>query len=159
MANQVVSLFAAIVVSCACVGCSKEQSPSTSNGAPSEAPESSTNTADSENHVMSDRLLVVSKQVDDGQPERVGVLTFNEQNQPSLSTEGKGPIVEQFKRDWAEISSQGELIWKTSEPDTKDGEPIMRVVGEKVRPGDENYIYGVLNTLQRKYGYDVELSE
>ena len=50
-----------------------------------------------------------------------------------------------------------ELIWKQSRPDEIDGDKVMRIVGTKAKPGDANYIYAVMNTLERKYGYTVDL--
>ncbi len=50
-----------------------------------------------------------------------------------------------------------ELTWKQSRPDVIDGEKVMRIVGEKVKPGDATYIFAVLNTLERKHGYMVDM--
>ena len=108
---------------------------------------------------MAKRKLVLSKNNESGNPVRVGTLYFDESNRAALETEGTGPAVEQLKRDWEEVSKQNKLIWKKSVPDEIDGRTVTRIVGEEVAPGDENYIYAVLNTLERKYGYTVDLAD
>jgi hypothetical protein len=102
--------------------------------------------------------LIVSKPNNTGRMVRLGTLNFDESNQATLSAEGSGPEVDALKATWAEISKMKELTWKQSQPGEINGEKVMRIVGEKAKPGDDNYIYAVLNTLERKYGYVVDLA-
>jgi hypothetical protein len=88
---------------------------------------------------------------------RLGSVDFDESNRAALSTEGSGPAVDELKKAWHEISALKELIWKQSRPDVIDGEKVMRIVGTRAKPGDDTYIYAVMNTLERKYGYTVDL--
>jgi hypothetical protein len=103
------------------------------------------------------RRLIVSKPTDTGGLIRLGTLVFDASNRATLSLEGSDPDTAELQRVWQEISKMGELTWKQSRPDVIDGEKVMRIVGEKAQPGDANYIYAVLNTLERKYGYAVDL--
>ena len=105
------------------------------------------------------RHLTVSKPNTANELVQIGVLDFDESNRASLSTVSQGPAAEELKKAWEEISKQKELIWKQSRPDKIDGRSVTRVVGEKVSPGDETYIYAVLNVLERKYGYTVDIVE
>ena len=104
------------------------------------------------------KQLIVSKEDDAEEMIRLGTIDFDATNHAKLSTEGAGPDVEELKGAWAEISQAGELTWKQSRPDTVDGESVTRIVGVKAKPGDEQYIYAVLNTLERKYGYTVDIA-
>jgi hypothetical protein len=104
------------------------------------------------------RQLIVSKENNAGRLAPLGTLTFDESNKATLSTEGSGPEVEELKKVWAEISKQKELTWKQSRPGEIGGEKVTRIVGERAKPGDDTYIYAVLNTLERKYGYTVDLA-
>lgn len=108
---------------------------------------------------MSERMLVVFKNVDGDATTRLGTITFNDDNQPTLATLGQGPDFEKLELDWTEISGKSEVTWKMSQPDEIDGKRVTRVVGETAAPGDDDYIYGVLDTLERKYGYRVRLVE
>jgi hypothetical protein len=103
------------------------------------------------------RRLIVSKPSDTGRPARLGTLDFDDANRATLSLEASGPDATELQRVWQEVSNQGELIWKQSRPDVIDGETVMRLVGVRAKPGDNKYIYAVLNTLERKYGYVVDL--
>jgi len=104
------------------------------------------------------RRLIVSKENNAGRLAPLGTLTFDESNKATLSTEGSGPAVDELKKVWEEISKLKELTWKQSRPGEIGGEKVTRIVGETARPGDDNYIYAVLNTLERKYGYTVDLA-
>jgi hypothetical protein len=103
------------------------------------------------------RRLSVSKPTNTGRLARLGNLDFDESNRAKLSVEGSGPDAAELQRVWQEISKMGELTWKQSRPDVIDGEKVTRIVGERAKPGDDTYIYAVLNTLERKYGYVVGL--
>jgi hypothetical protein len=103
------------------------------------------------------RRLIVSNVDDANELVRLGTVEFDQSNRATLSTEGSGPAVEDLKTAWQEISSLPQLTWKQSRPDVIDGKPVTRIVGVQARPGDDNYIYAVLNTLERKYGYTVDL--
>jgi hypothetical protein len=104
------------------------------------------------------KQLIVSKENDAEEMIRLGTIDFDGANQATLSTEGTGQEVEELKQAWAEISKTGDLTWKQSRPDTIDGESVTRIVGVKAKPGDEAYIYAVMNTLERKYGYTVDIA-
>ncbi|MSU80496.1 MAG: hypothetical protein EXS16_20710 [Gemmataceae bacterium] len=99
----------------------------------------------------------MSKATDSGQPARLGTLDFDEANRATLSLEDSGPAGVELQKGWEEISIMEELTWKQSRPDVIDGEKVMRIVGEKVKPGDATYIFAVLNTLERKHGYMVDM--
>ena len=101
--------------------------------------------------------LIVSKLANTGQPTRLGTLNFDESNQATLSLDDAGPAAAEFNEVWQELSRMKELTWKHSQPDEIDGVAIMRIVGETAKPGDFAYIYAVMNTLERKYGYRVDL--
>ena len=78
---------------------------------------------------------------------------------------GKAPVlklslnIDELKQAWTEVSNSGELTWKQSRPDTVDGDAVTRIVGVGAKPGDESYIYAVMNTLERKYGYTVDIAK
>jgi hypothetical protein len=103
--------------------------------------------------------LIVSKRNEGGGSVQLGTLDFDASNHATLATEGSGSEVEKLKRDWKEISGKDELIWKKSVPGEEGGEKIIRIVGEKVHPGDDAYVYAVLNTLERSYGYTVDFAQ
>jgi hypothetical protein len=103
------------------------------------------------------RRLIVSQHDEGDEIVRLGSVDFDEANRAMLSTEGSGSAVDELKNAWHEISASKELIWKQSRPDVIDGEKVMRIVGTKAKPGDDSYIYAVMNTLERKYGYTVDL--
>ena len=103
------------------------------------------------------RRLIVSKSNNTGRLVRIGTLDFDESNRAALSTESSGPAIEALKGAWQEMLNTGKLTWTQSVPGVIDGEKVMRIVGESAKPGDPNYIYAVLNTLERKYGYVVDL--
>lgn len=105
------------------------------------------------------RRLIISKTNSAGRPVQIGTLSFDPTHHATLSTEGGGPAVAELKAAWAEISKAKELIWKQSRPGEVGGEKVTRVVGEKVKPGDDVYIYAVLDTLERKYGFRVDLAK
>jgi hypothetical protein len=105
------------------------------------------------------RKLIVSKSTEEDLLVRLGVVSFDESNRATLSTEGSGPEVDQLKQDWQEVTNSSELMWKKSVPGEVDGEKVWRIVAETVRPGDEHYIYAVLNTLERMYGYRVDYDD
>ncbi len=85
---------------------------------------------------------------------RIGTINFDKSNHASLFVEGSNPAIEQLKKDWGEISKMDELIWKHDEI---DGSTIS-IVGESIKPGDENYFYAVMSTLERKYGYLADIA-
>jgi hypothetical protein len=101
--------------------------------------------------------LIVSKPTNTGRLARLGTLAFDASNHATLSLEGSGPDALELQRVWEEIAKMGELTWKQSRPDEIGGEKVMRIVGVKAKPGDDTYIYAVLNTLERKYGYVADL--
>lgn len=105
------------------------------------------------------KQLIVSKENDAEEMVRLGTINFDASNHANLSTEGAGPEVEGLKKAWTEVSKAGELTWKQSRPDTVDGEPVTRIVGVSAKPGDHSYIYAVMNTLERKYGYTVDIAK
>lgn len=117
------------------------------------------NTMEPSDKSSNPRRLIISKTTSAGRSLQVGTLDFDEANRATLHTEGEGPAVEELKAAWAEISKAPELIWKQYQPGEVGGEKVTRVVGEKVRPGDDIYIYAVLDTLSRKYGFQVDLAK
>lgn len=92
-----------------------------------------------------------------GELVRLGSLSFDEANRAKLATEGAGPAVEELREAWQEISGLKELIWKQSKPAVIDGRKVTRIIGLPVKPGTPNYIYAIMNTLERKYGFTVDL--
>src|SRR5689334_17817355 len=106
---------------------------------------------------VTDRRLIVSQQDEANELVRLGTIRFDQSNRATLSTEGSGPAVEELKTAWQEISSLPELTWKQSRPEEINGRPVTRIVGVTSKPGDDTYIYAVLNTLERKYGFTVDL--
>ena len=102
------------------------------------------------------RTLIITK-YKDGDWVRLGKLKFDDKNQGTLSFEGSGPIYDQLEQDWYAIADEPELLWKRSVPHEQDGETVMRAEGVMVRPTDELYIYAVYDTLERSYGYRVDL--
>ncbi len=114
-----------------------------------------TNNMKNETKKATVRRLIVSRQ----NAGRLGTVDFDESHRATLSPEGSGPAVEQLKKDWQEVSSMKELIWKQSRPDEIDGKSVTRIVGVTAKPGDANYFYAVLDTLSRKYGYSVDIAK
>lgn len=105
------------------------------------------------------RRLVISKENNAGRLVRIGALEFDKSNHATLSTDSTDPAAEELKSAWDEISKLKELTWKHSSPGEIGGEKVTRIIGETARPGDAMYIYAVLNTLERKYGYSVDLAD
>jgi hypothetical protein len=105
------------------------------------------------------KRLIVSKPNNAGRPVQLGSLEFDESNRASLSTEGSGPAVDELKRVWDEVSKMGKLTWTQSRQDTIDGEKVTRIVDVEAKAGDKIYIYAVLDTLERKYGYTVDIAK
>jgi hypothetical protein len=103
------------------------------------------------------RRLIVSQQDEAGDLVRLGTLEFDASNRATLATEASGPAAEELKQAWQELSSLPELTWKQSRPEEVEGHRVTRIVGVPVKPGDDTYIYAVMNTLERKYGYVVDL--
>jgi hypothetical protein len=103
------------------------------------------------------QLLLLSKPDSNGVPVRIGTLHFDETNHATLTLDRGGPEAAELERVWAEICRLGELTWKQSRPEVIDGEEVMSIVGVDAKPGDVTYIYAVLNTLERRYGYSVNL--
>ena len=106
---------------------------------------------------MSIKKLILSKFNDANLPVQLGTLQFDESNHGTLTIDGSGAAAEKLKQDWNEVSSKPELTWKMSVPDVVDGRTIMRIKGSTVHPGEDTYPEAVLNTLERSYGYSVEI--
>jgi hypothetical protein len=103
------------------------------------------------------RRVIVSMPDETEELVRLGTLTFDAANRATLSTEGSGPAVEELQQAWQEVSQESELIWKQTRPQVIDGHEVTQILGVPSKPGDANYIYAVMNTLERKYGYMVDL--
>ncbi len=163
--HYIVRWSCVIVVLCALAGCTnssqrESDEPATVIGPPDgEHSTTETDRNQQETGKVTNRNLSVSKANDAGDSVQLGVLQFDETNHAKLITEGSGPAVDQLKRDWQEVSNRAELTWKKSIEDTIDGEAVTRMVGQPVRPGDPDYIYAVLSTMERSYGYEVDLTE
>lgn len=119
----------------------------------------SNGTAAKENTEVADSKIVLYKSEENGQYVYLGYLQFDESNRATLITEDSTPEVEQLKQDWAEVSGRSELMWKKSVPGEVDGRSVMRIIGEDVKPGDDDYIYAVFNTMERSYGYRAQLAD
>jgi hypothetical protein len=145
------------------IGCPKEQAASSAAplSQPSTSPDGSPhpNAMEPSKQNSHPRRLIISKTTSAGRPLQIGTLNFDETNHATLATEGEGPAVEELKTAWAEISKAGELIWKQSRPGEVDGQKVTRLVGEKAKPGDDIYIYAVLDNLERKYGFSVDIGK
>jgi len=154
---------AALILVCGLAGChsAKDSEAARAAGHTTEIAKGSEHNATMEKQMKktTHRRLIVSKENNAGRLVQIGTVNFDESNQATLSTEGSGPEAEGLKKAWAEISKQKELTWKHSRPDEIGGEKVTRIVGETAKPGDDNYIYAVLNTLERKYGYTVDLAD
>jgi hypothetical protein len=153
------------LLACGLSGCrSGHQSEAAGSAA---APQSSQNIQGSEPganmgkqmKTTTNKQLIISKENDAEEMVRIGTVNFDASNHASLSTEGAGPDIDELKQAWTEISKAGELTWKQSRPDTVDGESVTRIVGVSAKPGDESYIYAVMNTLERKYDYTVDIAK
>jgi hypothetical protein len=103
------------------------------------------------------RRLIVSMPDESEVLVRLGTLAFDAANRATLATEGSGPAVEELQQAWQEISQESELIWKQTRPQVIDGHEVTQILGVPSKPGDANYIYAVMNTLERKFGYLVDL--
>jgi hypothetical protein len=154
---------AALILVCGLAGChsTKDSEEARPAGHTSEIAKGSEHNATMEKQMKktTHRRLIVSRENNAGRLVQIGTVNFDESNQATLSTEGSAPAAEELKKAWAEISKQKELTWKQSRPDEIGGEKVTRIVGETAKPGDDNYIYAVLNTLERKYGYTVDLAD
>jgi hypothetical protein len=104
------------------------------------------------------KRLIVSRSNDMGRLVRIGTVDFDASNRATLSTEGSDPPAEDLKRVWQEMSSMKKLTWVHSRPATRDGRQVTQIVGEEASPGDGKYLYAVLDTLARKYGYTVDIA-
>ena len=104
--------------------------------------------------------LIVSKPNSAGHMTQVGTVSFDASNRATLATDGSGPAAEELKNAWQEMSSRKTLTWVHSQPATRpDGRTVTEIVGDEVAPGDGQYLYAVLDTLNRKYGYTVEMAK
>jgi hypothetical protein len=157
----------AFLVALGLSGCSGNKiSPTGNSAAQVESPASAQNSVDHNPSEKDKKMtqiatnkLIVSKRNEGGGSVELGTLTFDESNHATLATKGTGPDVEKLKQDWKEVSSKDELIWKKSIPGEVNGEKVIRIVGDKVHPGDDTYIYAVLNTLERSYGYTTDFAK
>ena len=105
------------------------------------------------------KRLVVSKKNNAGRLVQLGTVNFDTSKRATLSSEGSGPDVDALKKIWEEISKLGKLTWTQSRPDQIGGEKVTKIVDVEARPGDDKYIYAVLDTLERKYGYTVDIAK
>jgi hypothetical protein len=112
-----------------------------------------------ERQMKTNKSLVISASDESGELVRIGTLSFDDTKHVKLSPEGSGPSVEELKEAWKEISKLKELTWKQSRPDVVDGRKVTRIIAVPVKPGEPNYIYAVMNTLERKYGYTVDRAD
>jgi hypothetical protein len=103
------------------------------------------------------RRLIVSKSNNTGRLVRIGSLDFDASNRAALSTEGSGPEIEALKGAWQEMLNTGKLTWTQSVPGVINGEKVTKIMDVEVNSADPRYIYAVLDTLERKYGYTVDL--
>jgi len=108
---------------------------------------------------VADSKIVLYKPDENGQYVYLGYLQFDETHHATLVAEGSSPEIEQLQKDWAEVSSRTELMWKKSVPGEVDGRSVTRIIGEDVKPGEADYIYAVFNTLERSYGYRAQLAD
>jgi hypothetical protein len=102
--------------------------------------------------------LIVSKRNEANEVFRIGKVSFDKSNRATLSIEESGSVAEELKKAWQEIVKSEELTWKQSRTEEVDGKRITRIVGAKAKPGEANYIYAVMNTLERKYGFAVDIN-
>ena len=107
---------------------------------------------------VSNQKLIVSRRNDEDQLIRIGVLEFADSVtltlEPDVGEEGAA-----LKSVWDEVASAEELTWKQAVPGERNGKKVTRIVGKQARPGEESYIYAVMNTLERRHGYRVGLTE
>jgi hypothetical protein len=101
--------------------------------------------------------LIVSKRNHAGRTVRIGSVNFDESHRAVLSTEGSGPVVDALKTAWQEIQKLGKLTWTQSVPGEMNGKQVTKIMDVEAKPGDKHYIYAVLDTLERKYGFTVDL--
>jgi hypothetical protein len=145
-------------------GCSSGEKSDTSKSIPQPEPGGNTKVLDQSLN-RSEKLekeinkhLVVSKKNEANEVFRIGKVSFDKSNQATLSIEESGSAAEELKKAWQEIVKSEELTWKQSRTEEVDGKRITRIVGEKAKPGEANYIYAVMNTLERKYGFTVAIN-
>jgi len=153
-----------LALACGLIGCKSGHQSETSG--PAASPQSSQTVHDlarvnteKQMKTTTNKKLIVSKENDAEEMVRLGTVNFDASNHASLSTEGAGPDIDELKQAWTEVSNSGELTWKQSRPDTVDGDAVTRIDGVSAKPGDESYIYAVMNTLERKYGYTVDIAK
>lgn len=109
--------------------------------------------------------LIVSKSLSGENPNittKIGTITFDTTNHATLSIEKTDGVAAEMTEDvagltaaWSDISKTPELVWKYN---NIIGEERL-IAGDTSRPGDENYIYAVKSTLERKYGFSVDIVE
>lgn len=99
------------------------------------------------------RTLVVSRPKEG----RLGVLTFDKANQGTLVTEGAGPTVEELKKAWQEISAMPKVTWVKTVIEESAGKKVTALEAEDYGRKDANYVYAVLDTLSRRYGFSVDI--
>jgi hypothetical protein len=103
------------------------------------------------------KRLTVSKRDNAGRLVRVGRVDFDESNRAALTTEGSGPAVEALKSAWQEMQRMGKLTWTRAVPGEINGEKVTKIMDVEISPGEPRYIYAVLDTLERKYHFTVDL--
>lgn len=122
-----------------------------SDGTGQPAPKSSSESAAA---VAPIRRLVVSK------GGRVGTLTFDKASKASevtLATEGSGPNVDALKKAWLEISKMPKVTWTKTVVEGSGANRVTAQEAEEYGREHENYPYAVLDTLSRRYGFEVDI--
>ncbi len=89
-----------------------------------------------------------------GQFVPVGELTFGPKGQATLTVLDKGPVGEQLRAAWKEVSAMPNVLMKWSELDPADKTGATELLkGKHVPKGDPDYPTAVADILSRNYGF------
>jgi hypothetical protein len=150
---------AALLLAFSLMGChqpgaseSKIASPDTSKAGTSSKPDNVMNDSTEKGSVQ--RLIVSRRNVG-----RLGTVQFDKSNRATLTTEGTSPEVDALKKAWDELSKKPKLSRVITVIEERAGNKVTAIEEQEVKPGEENYIYAVFDTLSRKYGFSVEMAK
>ena len=101
--------------------------------------------------------LIISKK--NGATERIGTLTFQNGDQPTLEVEANTADGEGLRKAWDEIAAMETVPMSDTRTDDRDGKPVMTFGKKLVPPGKEDYKWAIYDYLERRYGYQVDVKE
>ncbi len=72
-------------------------------------------------------------------------------------TEGSGPDVDELKKAWLEVSKMPKVSWTKTVVEGSGANRVTAKEAEEYGREHVNYPYAVLDTLSRRYGFNVDI--